>query len=331
MTAWLALGDKALAWAGCDSCGGGRETELHVAERASGQVRTVARTSYHDGFIGWVGLEGDRLFWVDWAREQSSEDLGSDWRLRTCALPDCTATTLEQGAGKDSSPPYPTVSDGRMVVPLRPPWAVLAPGATDVHIYDTSTLKLIARQGINASAGEVHLAGSELVFESRSPYPTGRVTQLAQTTKTDVYALPLGANPAAVRKLSHGASDRFVTTSGTSVAWLHRDPPHGETGSIWLTTLDGKQQARKVSGVLSDAVRLAGTRLVYVTAGANTLRILDLETGKESTPPVGQREGAAWPAGVSIHRDDIAFSVRDEETLQETLYVVSLKDLDKAS
>lgn len=324
MTAWLALGEHVLAWAGCDRCGDGRENQLQVADRATGRVRTVARTSYPGGHLGWVGVDQDRLFWVDWQREQSLEDLGSNWRLRTCLLPGCQAMTIQTGAKDKTSPPYPTIAAGRLVVPLRPPWAVVAPGTTQVRIYDTATLEQTADQRINASADEVHLAGDRLVFESMTPYPARPVTRPTPPRHTDIYTLRLGAPPQDARALSRTGSDRLASASQTTVAWVHRDLPDGATGSIWAAALTAGQAPRKVNDTLSDGVWLADRWLVYVTSGAAELRALDLRTGKQLRPLAGPPDGAAWPAGVATHGNQVAFSTRNPDTLQETLHVTTL-------
>lgn len=252
-------------------------TEVYYAPVGGRETHLASTTLGAKGLISWVGLYGTRAYWVETTVVEKIGQRGGPWRLRSCEVSSCRPVDVMTGKGGPQGPkaPQPRITDGKLVVALCPDFGVQAYSKAEVVVLDAVTGKVASRTALNSTGrGRVDVMGDNLVFESMRPYPDRPVTKpIEPKAGLDVFTVPLGSSSADAVALSVGHSDGAPAAQGDRVAWIHRDPPTGETGSLWVGSAD--KEPTKLADVWSETVWFDGRHVLYTGEAQTSLVAID--------------------------------------------------------
>jgi hypothetical protein len=271
----LGTSGAGVVWSGAET--DALPTEVYYAPEGGRQTHLASTTLGAKGLVSWVGLHGTRAYWVETTVVEQIGQRGGPWRLRSCDVSSCRPVDVMTGKGGAQGPkaPQPRITDGMLVVALCPDFGVQAYSKAEVVVLDAVTGKITSRTALNSTGrGRVDVMGDHLVFESLQPYPDRPVTKPVEPKAgLDVFTVPLGSSSASPVALSVGHSDGAPAAHGDRVAWIHRDPPTGETGSLWVA--GAGMEPTKLADVWSETVWFDGRRVLYTGEAQTSLVAID--------------------------------------------------------
>lgn len=235
-------GDR-VAFAACHHCSNSDFADtLYTASLRPQRITEVARSDWPSGEIGWQGLTGDRLAWLDLAHVPREGAPLGDWRLWIENLGSGRRRLLATNDGPDDPFPLPEAAGGSFV------WLRASDGG---HTRSVVVLQPEARRPHTVArhvlAFTAWPAGDRVVYDDGWPPGRPGASLSRPVRRREVFSVPIGGGTAT--DLGGGHTAHLPVAAGTWAVW--GQPEYGDQGSIWGAPADGSSKPRELARTTS--------------------------------------------------------------------------------
>ncbi len=269
----LHLSGQRAVFSGCTRCDGDAAGALHEVDLRTGGIRRAAVSAFTASAVVPLGLDRDRVVWLDLERATAPFNGRTRWRLQLLDLGTGRSRTLAaNGPSTRGVPPWAVVGGGQVA------WQKWTGDdlAGPVQVVDLSTSAVTLVPEFPGWLGAVH--GAALFYVgAASPDRAGDLADIE--TPADAYAMPLPGGPPMTLSTTHDVGS--VTTDGRTAVWT---TPRARPTRVWAARLDGGSGAARIvyRGVTTESA-VGRDAVAVLTNDDPVIEVAPLEGGPTIT------------------------------------------------